>query len=229
MRRFMMLAGLALVASLAMAGAAAASASAAEIFLTNAAYPQSFSVKSSEVSTLTDGSVLTVKCSNLLGSGTLQNPKDALMSLLWHGCKENTGNNCQSAGEPTGLIHALVLALPVWLDKALTVPGLLFERHQGNADVAHFTCTGTATTLVLVRGTVLGHITKPAVKTPAHSLEVEVIAVGALQEFEHPEENLALTDKLEVSLNGGAFAVGTEEVKKGVAEFTTAGVEAEFR
>jgi hypothetical protein len=229
MRRLMRLAGLALVASLVIGGAAAASASAAGIVLLNGAtYPQGFSVKSGNVSTLTAGTVLTVTCSTLLGSGTLWSATDALLSLLWHGCKESANNSCQSAGEPTGLIHALVLGLPVWLDKALTKPGLLFERHQGNADIAHFTCAGTAT-LVLVKGTVLGHITKPAKEEKSHSLEVEVNAVaGSLQEFEKVEEG-TVVDKLEAFVNGVKATSATEEVKPAIAEFTNAGVEAEFR
>lgn len=232
MRRFMMLAVLALVASLALAGAAAASASAAEIFLTNptgVTYPQNVVTTDNNPSTLT-ASFITVTCTSLLGRGTLWSPKKLLLLLLWHGCKDNFGRNCLSTGEPQGLIHTLLLVLPVWLNKALTLPGVLFERHQGNADLAHFHCWSPSggTTLVLVRGSVLGHIPKPAPKVKSHNLEVEILVKNGAQEFEKVEEGTAV-DKLESSSGGGIWVSATEEVTKDLVEFETAGVEAEFR
>jgi hypothetical protein len=229
MRRFMMLVGLALVASLALAGVTAVSASAVspEILLTNPAgvtYPQNVVSTDNNPSTLKQGIILTVTCSSLLLKGKLLSEKKALLLLLWHKCSDGI-NPCQSAGEPSGLIHTLLLALPVWLNSAKTLPGLLFERHQGNADLATFSC-GSNT--ILVRGSVLGHIPKPAKEVKSHTMEVEVLTKGTSQEFEKVEEG-AEVDKLEASLNGGGFSSATEEVKKDVVEFETAGVEAEFR
>lgn len=229
MRRLMMSVGLALVASLALAGAVAASASAAEIALTNASYPQSMVTGDNNPSTLTVGTLLTVTCASLLGRGTLWSPKKILLLVLFHGCRDNFGDPCLSTGQPLGLIHALLLALPVWLNKSKTLPGLLIERHQGNADLAHFHCYGpSATILVLVDGEVIAHLPKPAPKVASHSFEMEILTHGGFQEFEKVEEG-AEVFKLAASLNGSPFTSATEEIKKDVLEFENAGVEAEFR
>jgi hypothetical protein len=225
----MMSAGLAIVASLALAAAGAASASAAEIALTNAAYPQNVVTTDNNPSTLTDGTFITVTCLSLLGKGTLWSPKKILLLVLFHGCHDNLGNPCLSTGQPLGLIHTLLLALPVWLNKSKTLPGILIERHQGNLDLAHFHCYNpSGTILVLVAGEVIAHIPKPSPKVPSHSMELEILTKGGLQEFEKVEEG-AEVFKLEVSLNGGPFNAATEEIKKDVLEFENAGVEAEFR
>lgn len=229
MHRLMKLAGLALVASLVLAATAATSASAAEIALTNATYPQSVVTADNNPSVLTDGALIAITCSTLLGKGTLWNSKDLLLLVLFHGCRDNFGDPCLSAGQPLGLIHTLLLALPVWLNKSKTLPGLLIQRHQGNLDLAHFHCYGpSGTILVLVAGEVIAHIPKPAPKVPSHAIEMEILTKGSLQEFEKIEEG-AEVFKLEVSVNGGPFSPATEEIKKDVLEFENAGVEAEFR
>lgn len=229
MPRFMTLAGLALVASLILAAAVAASASAAEIALTNATYPQNVVTTDNNPSMLTDGTFITITCASLLGRGTLLNPKKILLLVLFHGCRDNFGDPCLSTGEPLGLIHTLLLALPVWLNKSKTLPGLLIERHQGNPDLAHFHCYDpSGTILALVAGEVIAHLSKPAPKVPSHAMEMEILTKGSLQEFEKIEEG-AEVFKLAVSLNGGPFNAATEEIKKDVLEFENAGVEAEFR
>lgn len=223
MRRFM-LTVLALASISAMAEAAAPSASAAEIFLTNATYPQNIVTTDNKPVIVSSGLIM-LQCTSLLAKGTLWTPKKLLLLVLIHGCKDSLGNGCNSAGEPIGLIHNRLLVLPVWLNKAQTLPGLLFERHQGNADYNHFTC---GFSLGLVKGKLLGHISKPAPKVKSHTMEMEILVKGGGQEFEKVEEGIELF-KLEMNLNGGSFSPVTLEITKDLVEFEKAGVEAEFR
>jgi hypothetical protein len=227
--------GVAVAACLALA-AAASGASAAELAITTGqAYPQEFLGEA----TSPPEAVLTntfngneVKCGNTLIKGVLNSPTDALVLLLFHKCTAKVSGvtvNCTTSGEPTGLIHSALLALPVWLDKAKTKPGLLFEK-EGTALLAKFTCGGLVT--IEVRGSVVAAITEPPAKTKSNhmtvSAEVEGTGTAAKQKFTKVEEGAA-EFILESNENGGAFHRSTEKLEGGKIHFTNAAVEAEFR
>lgn len=240
MRMFKVI-GLAVVACMALA-AAATSASAAEIVVTTGQeLPQLFLGAGSTTSKLRSisgsGTVeSTIECPSVLIHGLLNSPHDLLILLLFHKCTTQlpigATANCQTPGEPAGLIHTVVLALPVWLNAAKTLPGLLIEKDPSVAGslITEFECKNEfLAPKIGVKGTVLGKILKPLAKTKSNSMElaIETVEEGKKQRFTKVEEG-SIVDELESDSEGAAFKKATEEVLPTLTHFNT-GVEAEFR
>jgi hypothetical protein len=220
--------GIALAAAAMLLGAVAMSAfGAAELKLTKGAtYPQEILGSSSHTSELVSAGGAEIKCETLLNRGILHSPTDLLLLLLWHKCASvSPAAACNSAGEPSGLIHVLQLVLFGLLLNHL--PGVLFELDLPEKSSAVFVCGGLVT--VTVRGTVLGHIISPAINTPSSELtvDVNVATPGHAQTFTHFEGSESI-DLLESEQTGGTFEMSTENVLEDKSHFVTAGVEAEF-
>jgi hypothetical protein len=231
MRRFMMLAGLALAASLVLAGVAAASATAAsEILIRNGSFPQTVLGSSNHISKLVTKAGNTVECSTYSTKGTQYSNTDVLLLLLWKGCKETTtSTECNSPGESSGNVHDAVLTLPVLLLSKL--PGLLFEldTSYNSKHIAEFECDFGLVKIV-VNGTVLGHISKPAIGVWSNSMTLDIVVktAGTEQLWKDTEEKPNELDHLESSRNGGAFESSTEEVIEAEVHYAAAGVEGMF-
>jgi hypothetical protein len=217
-----MLAGLALVASLVMALVAAASASAhTEILLRGGGFPQLILGLSSRESKLVTKVPLigevTVSCPSLLVHGLVRSSLDVLLLLLWHRCKDNLGNNCQSAGEPTGLIHDAVLLLPKLLLGQVIGFLIQLDLAYNKVHIAEFSC---GINKVVVNGTVLGNVTSPAEGEFSNELKmnIEVKTAGVEQKFTHVQGSEEI-DHLLSSTNGEAFENSTEEVMEAHVHF----------
>jgi hypothetical protein len=218
--------GIALAVAAVLLGAVAMSAfGAAELKLTKGAtYPQSILSLSSHVTKLVAAGGTELKCETLLDKGTLNSPTDLLLLLLWHKCEEpKLKVACNSAGEPSGLIHVLTLVLPVLLLTHL--PGFLFELDLPEKHTAEFSCSIVKET---INGTMLWHIISPAAESPTSELtmDLNVATPGHAQAFTHAEGSESI-DLLELS-TGGAFEMMTLEVIEDHEHFEKAGVEAEF-
>lgn len=205
--------GLALAAVLAFAAMSAASASAAtELKLTKGAYPAGFTVSSTEVSNLTAST--NVECSTLLGHGTLNSATDALVLLLFHKCTVlDKLVPCTTAGEPSGLIHSLLLML---FNRRNGVPLVLVEKDK-TAPLATFECAGAP---VVVEGTVNGVVTNRGFGTKSAGMLVNFEVNKTTKEQLNTEgEEPSTPMKLTASTNGGAFEPALEEVSKALTLF----------
>lgn len=175
--------GLALVASLALAGIAAAGASALSYVPNSGTYPAFFTAQGGQVSISTEAGNLS-SCTGVEGNGKFTTGTSGQATLSLTGCKTG-GHTCTSAGQSAGTILTSSLsAKPIYLDAAKTKFGLLLSPPLGQA-FASFACSGIPFTW---NGSLIGEITKPALNVSSTQADLAFEAAGpGVQKYQQIE------------------------------------------
>jgi hypothetical protein len=193
--------GLAFVASLALSGLAAGSASALSIDPS----PVNYSVSGSGA-LLTKASGNQFSCEKAAGTGTFKTGTTGQTTIQFQGCYTyvfGSQINCTSPGKPAGTIVTSALGVkPVYLDAAHTKYGLMFSPPASGV-FAEVNCFGSGTWI----GSLIGEITNPALNTyaQAHTLRFRQVSAG-LQEHRQIE---GAGPVYNLSWNGQAMAIDT--------------------
>jgi hypothetical protein len=205
-----------LLASLAVVGVAAGSASALSLVPSNSSYPvqiQSSKVSGTQwfVESVYGGKSTVVSCTgglNRLGQYT-NGTQGTLNSATITGCTKDLQFECHSAGFANGTIQLASLATKlVYLNAAHTRYGLLLSRPEkpnwweDPGPVAEFTCAG-GIQKVSWRGSVLGEYTSPALNKKTTSATLVFENGGSHQNWQQIE-GAGTVYHLTQSVNGGA-------------------------
>lgn len=206
---------------------AASAYAAAEFALTKGSYPATFlgGAGSSDPGFAEPAADIEFHCEDVTDKGALKSATELLTLYQLHKCTALGGVViCTTSGEPSGLIHMLMAARPVWLNKAQTEAGFLFSK-DGTSSITTFECAGTP---VIIEGRVLGNLIAPAtgVKTNAWTYSIEI--EGEKQKYTKVEEG-ATEYSLTASVNGGAFEPFIMYLTEDKNHFEVAADEAEFR
>jgi len=183
------IAGLCLVAVMAVSAMSVASASAALPEFKANKFPVAFSshnllpLEPTLHSTTALGEK-NVKCKMSLDKGEILNAKlVAKVTVLYTGCvEEGTTNACTSTGEPKGAIvtseiHGIIGYITGHLTEKLVGTELLPENTSSNNVFATFVCEGPAST-VIVEGCTIGQASPINVSQPTGNLLFEELAGG---------------------------------------------------
>jgi hypothetical protein len=219
MRSIIKMLGLAFFATLAFSavGAIGAGSASALLFLTTTSNAEElFTVKGLGNAVLELATGTEVKCKVTSGHGFLLKSTNYAHKILltFHECTSPLGE-CNSAGEPKGLIKTLELvALLVRLLEPLARYGLKVLAEKGN--LADFNC-GILNTSVVVKGAVVGEFEETLTQSRENNTERKLVfekGSGAGVPFITDYWTLqgVGTAKLETSIGAAAFRESNEQV-----------------
>lgn len=179
--------GLAIVASLALAGIGASSASALNAEWNPSGYPAEYLITypANQFSAPSFGG-FSIKCGGGTGTGTFTSSNvKGTQVLNFKECASGPfGGTCTSPGASAGhIITSPLTSTLVYLDAAKTKFG--FKLDPGASPFAEVACGVLGT--YKITGVLLGQITKPGLNTWANAFETTFSAVGSEQAFEQVE------------------------------------------